>query len=81
MTGLEGDIYSNSLGMQLTKIEAGEFYMGFEGNTLPDALVGRETHRQKVFLIVCLRKLNGNTLVVLVPGHLSTLETHCRNRY
>ena len=47
MTGLEGDIYSNSLGMQLTKIEAGEFYMGFEGNTLPDALVGRETHRQK----------------------------------
>ena len=41
------ETYSNSLGMELTKIEAGEFYMGFEGNTLPDALVGRETHRQK----------------------------------
>ena len=46
MTGLEDETYSNSLGMNLTKIEAGEFYLGFEGNTLPDALVGRETHRQ-----------------------------------
>ena len=46
MTGLEDETYSNSLGMNLTKIEAGEFYLGFEGNTLLDALVGRETHRQ-----------------------------------
>ena len=42
MTGLEDETYSNSLGMNLTKIEAGEFYLGFEGNTLPDALVGRK---------------------------------------
>ena len=32
--------------MHLTKIEAGEFYLGFEGNTLPDTMVGRERHRQ-----------------------------------
>ena len=46
MTKGSWDTYSNYLGMKLTKIEAGEFYLGFEGNTLPEALIGRETHRQ-----------------------------------
>ena len=48
MTGLEDDTYSNSnsLGIKMTKIEAGELSLGFEGSTLPEALIGRETHRQ-----------------------------------
>jgi len=40
------DMYINSLGMKLVKIEAGKLSLGFEGDTLPDDLIGREPHRQ-----------------------------------
>ncbi len=40
------DMYINSLGMKLVKIEAGKLSLVFEGDTLPDDLIGREPHRQ-----------------------------------
>lgn len=46
MTKNGSNTYTNSPGMKLAKIEAGELSLKFEGGTFPEALIGREPYHQ-----------------------------------